>query len=126
MIFGHFRPFEKGQFVVKRKHEKSIYIVINMYWMKAQVAKLDAKGQADLTTLKAPYADLFRLANQHERLCGFRIDDLISHLGLKDARDILNGSKQSDVCREDLQNQWDQWHVEENAQTRLEESFNEH
>lgn len=125
MIFGHFRPFEKGQFVVKRKHEKSLYKVINMYGLKAQVAKLDENGKPDLTTLKAPYADLFRLANQHERLCGFRVDDLISHLGLKDARDILNGTKDSDVCREDLENQWNIWHQEQAEQQRLEDSFND-
>lgn len=57
------------------------------------------------------------------QLCRFRIDDLISHLGLKDARDILNGSKQSDVCKVELQRQWDAWHVDQEQTQRMENGF---
>lgn len=92
---------------------------------KVKIANLDSNGQPDAKSIRAPYAELFRLANQHERLCGFRVDDLISHLGLKDARDILNGSKSSDVCKESLKAQFEAWHADQERVTREDDGFKE-
>lgn len=116
--------FNRGDLIVKKlTADKRIRYVMHMHKSKVQIAELNKDGTPNLMTLQAPYADLFRLANQHERLCRFRIDDLISHLGLKDARDILNGSKPSDVCKVELQRQWDAWHIDQGQTQRMENGF---
>lgn len=116
--------FNRGDLIVKKSTaDKRIRHVMHMHKSKVQIAELNKDGTPNLMTLQAPYADLFRLANQHERLCRFRIDDLISHLGLKDARDILNGSKQSDVCKVELKRQWDAWHIDQEQTQRMENGF---
>lgn len=116
--------FNKGALIVKIQGiDKRLHKVMNMAGSKVQLASLDKDGQPDPKSIRAPYADLFRLANQHERLCGYRIDDLIAHLGLKDARDILNGSKTSDVCKDTLKTQFDAWHAVQEREMREEEGF---
>lgn len=116
--------FNRGDLIVKKSTaDKRIRYVMHMHKSKVQIAELNKDGTPNLMTLQAPWAGLFRLANQHERLCRFRIDDLISHLGLKDARDILNGSKQSDVCKVELQRQWDAWHIDQEQTQRMENGF---
>ena len=118
--------FNRGDLIVKKSTaDKRIRYVMHMHNEKVQVAELNADGTPNITTLKAPLAELFRLTNQHERLCRFRIDDLISHLGIKDARDILNGSKQSDVCKVELQRQWDAWHIDQEQAQHMENGFND-
>lgn len=118
--------FNTGALVVKVSGiDKRIHKVIKMAGSKVQIASLDKDGQPDSKTIRAPYADLFRLSNQHERLCGFRVDDLISHLGVKDARDILNGSKPSDVCKDTLKAQFDAWHTVQERECREEAGFKE-
>lgn len=116
--------FNKGALIVKIQGiDKRLHKVMNMAGSKVQLASLDKDGQPDPKSIRAPYADLFRLANQHERLCGYRIDDLIAHLGLKDARDILNGSKTSDVCKDTLKTQFDAWHAVQEREMREEGFF---
>ena len=116
--------FESGALIVKISGiDKRIHKVVKMHGAKVQIVSLDKDNQPDAKSIRAPYANLFRLTNQHERLCGFRIDDLITHLGLKDARDILNGSKSSDVCKDTLKTQFDAWHVDQECESREEAGF---
>lgn len=118
--------FENGALIVKKTGiDKRIHKVMKMHGAKVQIASLEKDRQPDQKSIRAPYAELFRLANQHERLCGFRIDDLISHLGLKGARDILNGSKDSDVCKATLKVQFDAWHAAQELSAHEDAGFKE-
>jgi len=116
--------FKPGALIVKKNGiDKRLHKAVKMHGAKVQIVSLNGDGQPVEKTMRAPYAVFFRLANQHERLCGFRIDDLINHLGLKDARDILNGSKTSDVCKDTLKTQFDAWHADQERICREDQGF---